>query len=110
MKKIKIGVFLVISLLIVSGVALAQGMEARYLVKSNNGLLKASLGVSHDFDNGFTTELTKGQLKALEMLGVGVEEVPLYHVLVKPICGFDGEWRQRWSRCKYSCFGYRRFY
>ncbi|MBR9683126.1 S8 family peptidase [Candidatus Woesearchaeota archaeon] len=87
MKWMKMGVFLAVCLLVVSGIALAQGTEARYLVKSDSGLLKAMLGVQHNFDNGFTAELTSGQLRALERLGVELEEVPLYHTLVKPVCG-----------------------
>ncbi len=74
----------------ISGIVVAQGITARYLVKSNNAALKAMFGVQHNFKTGFTTELTKGQLKALEMLGVETEEVPLYHILGKPYCG-DGK-------------------
>ena len=80
---------LVLSFLVTSGIALAQGAEARYLVKSGNGLLRAVLGVRHNFDNGFTTELTQGQIRALQRLGVGIEPVQLYHILGRPVCG-DG--------------------
>ena len=88
MKKIKTGVLAGVFLLLVLGIVVAQSetmQEARYLVKSNNGMLKIMYGVQHNFDIGFTTELTKGQLKALEILGVETEEVPLYHIL-KPFC------------------------
>ena len=90
MKKTKLGVLFVVTLLMISGIAIAQGTAARYLVKSDNVALKAMFGVQHNFDTGFTTELTKGQLKALEMLGVETEEVPLYHVTGKPTCNNNG--------------------
>ncbi|RLG23562.1 hypothetical protein DRN85_09135, partial [Methanosarcinales archaeon] len=89
MKKIKLGVLFVVTLLMISGIAIAQGITARYLVKSDNAALKAMFGVQHNFKEGFTTELTQGQLKALEMLGVKTEEVPLYHI-TKPFCNNNG--------------------
>ncbi len=87
MKKIYSIVLLIIGMLLLSGFAIAQGTSGRYLIKSNDGLLKAQLGIRHNFDNGFTSDLTQGQLKALEKLGVEVEEVELYHILGKPVCG-----------------------
>ena len=90
MKIIKVGVLLIITLLVVSGIVIAQGTGKRYLVKSNNNALKAAYGVQHNFKKGFTTDLTKGQLKALEKLGLEVEEVQLYNILGKPSCG-DGK-------------------
>ncbi len=59
----------------------------RYLVKSNNGMLKMVYGVNHNFDKGFTTDLTQGQLKVLEKFGVEVEKVELYQITGKPVCG-----------------------
>jgi len=58
--------------------------DSRYLVKSNNGLLKMVYGINHSFDSGFTTDLTPGQLKVLEKFGVEVEKVELYQVLAPP--------------------------
>ncbi|MCK5149375.1 S8 family peptidase [Candidatus Pacearchaeota archaeon] len=85
--KTKIGVLLVLGLLVISGFVMAQDANTRYLVKSNNGLLKMMYGVNHNFDNGFTTDFTKGQLKVLEKFGVEIEKVELYQILAKPICG-----------------------
>jgi len=87
MKKIKLGVLFAVTLLMISGIVIAQGITVRYLVKSDNAALKAMFGVQHNFKTGFTTELTKGQLKALEMFGVETEEVLQYHILGKPVCG-----------------------
>ena len=64
--------------------------NGRYLIKSNNGILKVMYGIRHNFDTGFTTDLTQGQLKALSLLGVDVEEVELYHILGKPTCNNNG--------------------
>ena len=90
MQKTKIGIFVGVLLLLTLGIVVAQTetiQEARYLIKSNNGMLKIMYGVQHNFDNGFTTELTKGQLKILEKFGVEVEKVELYQILGKPVCG-----------------------
>ncbi|MEA3343740.1 MAG: hypothetical protein U9Q92_06260, partial [archaeon] len=92
MNKTKLGVLFVVSLLAISGIAMAQGASApdtgaRYYVKSNNGILKAVFGVQHNFEKGFTTDLAPGQQKALEKLGVETEKVGIYHILGKPICG-----------------------
>jgi len=89
---IKTGILLTIISLVISEIAMAQGqniqdMNTRYLVKSDNGLLKAVFGVNHNFDRGFTTELSKGQLKILEKMGVETEKVQIYHILGKPVCG-----------------------
>jgi subtilisin len=78
-----------ISLILVSGFAFADSGsdKTRYLVKSNNNAIKGMFGVMHAFESGFTTELSAGQLHALSMLGVEVEQVPQYYLLGKPVCG-----------------------
>ncbi len=97
MKKTIITLCVVFTLMISVGFVIAgkQGQtedqeNGRYLIKSNNGVLKMMYGINHNFDNGFTTDLTKGQLRALEILGVEIEEVPLYHILGKPTCNNNG--------------------
>lgn len=100
MKKLKIGIiFLATFSLVLFGLnafVTAEPLEAssgsRYFIKSTDGILKAVLGVRHNFDNGFTTELTPGQLKALEKLysRLAIEPVAIYHVLGKPICNNNG--------------------
>ncbi len=91
MKKTIIALCVIFTLMISVGLVVAGNNyeNQRYLVKSNNGMLKMMYGVQHNFDKGFTTDLTKGQLKILEKFGVEVEEVELYHILRKPVCG-DG--------------------
>ena len=62
----------------------------RFLVKSDNAALKVMFGVKHNFDKGFTTELSPGQLKVLEKFGVEVEQVEIYSITARPYCG-DGK-------------------
>lgn len=83
-----IGLF-VLALLLVSGVVIAKGESERYVIKSNDIFLKAQLGIIHNFDNAFTSDLTQGQVKALQKIGVEVEMVELYQISGKPECG-DG--------------------
>jgi len=98
MKKVFVivaSIVLLLSVVVSAGMLLPASDKAkehakdnyRFLVKSNNPALKAVFGIQHNFYNGFTTELTKGQLNMLEKFGVEVEEVELYHILGKPICG-----------------------
>ena len=95
MKKIKLGVLFAVMLLVILGIAIAQtthDVNKRYLVKSNNGILKAMFGVKHNFDNGFTTELTQGQVQSLGALGIKTELIQLYYILAPNLeekCG-DG--------------------
>ena len=91
MKKTIIALCVIFTLMISIGFIVAGNNyeNQRYLVKSNNGMLKMMYGVQHNFDKGFTTELTKGQSKVLEKLGVEVEKVELYQITGKPVCG-DG--------------------
>jgi len=85
MKKIKFGIIILLTLSIISGLVFAQGTTTRYLIKSNN--LGHFFEVQHKFDNGFTTDLSQGQIKALKKLGVELEEVPQYHISARPVCG-----------------------
>ena len=90
MKKIIIFSLVLGMTLLAGGAVVAAGVEktgdenSRYLVKSNNGILKMVFGVNHKFDSGFTTELSKGQLKFLDRLGVEAEILPVYHIQVRP--------------------------
>ena len=87
MKKIYfIGLFIV-GFLLMSGFAIAQGTSERYFIKSDNAFLKAQFGINHNFDNGFTSDLTQGQIRALQKIGVEVEEVIIYQLSARPICG-----------------------
>ena len=82
---------MVVTLMISIGLVVAgkqtkteDGDTYRHLVKSDNGMLKMMYGVQHNFDNGFTTDLTQGKLRVLEKLGVEVEEVELYQITAPP--------------------------
>ncbi len=73
-----------VAILTLTAVAVAAQDSGRYLVRSHNGALKGWLGVNHEFPSGFTTELTSGQLRALDAMGVEVESVPLWHITAPP--------------------------
>ena len=118
MKKIKIILgILVVGILVVSGIAIAAGppsdipaadkakdvakapdnspvidnewkLTPRYSVESDNPILKALLGVNHEFPGVFSTELTPTQVGLLNTLGIKTESVQLYHIAGKPgLCG-----------------------
>jgi subtilisin len=54
-------------------------------------IVKNTFAVQHEFDDGFTVEISAKALAALEKIpGIQLEAVPLYHVLGKPVCG-NGE-------------------
>ncbi len=95
-KSIKVLSLILGVILISMGLVVAYNQEPsqdiennRFLVKSNNGVLKAMFNVHHNFDKGFTTDLSLGQLKVLERLGIEVEQVEIYSITARPICG-DG--------------------
>ncbi len=78
----KIAYFLAISMIIGMGrFAYASQDDTRYLVKSNAGFWKKSFGVRHNFDNGFTTDLSDFQLKLAKIFGVEVEPVKKLNIL-----------------------------
>lgn len=92
MRKTILGILIGLLILVVSGIAVAQpkGVSGRYFIGSNSGILRALTGVQHNFTNGYTTELTPGQLKSLERLtsrfDISIEEVPLYQIAGRPVC------------------------
>lgn len=77
------------SLVLISSIAFASPADetGRYFVKTENKALGGLFGSQHNFKNGFSAELTKGQLIALHALGVETEQVQVYHFNGKPVCG-----------------------
>ncbi len=55
--------------------------DNRYLVKSTSGVWKKYFGVRHDFENGFTTDLSDFQLRFAKIFGVEFEPVKKLYVL-----------------------------
>lgn len=55
--------------------------DTRYFVKSTSGWWKKSFGVRHNFDNGFTADLSGSQLWVAKFFGVDVEPVKKLNVL-----------------------------
>lgn len=79
-KALLIAAFLAIALL-VSAVVSAQELPARYLIKSNNDILKSKFDVMHEFNSGFTADLTSSQIAELKKKGIEVEKVGQYKIL-----------------------------
>lgn len=80
--------------LALSAAAGTDGASARYFIHSSNPALKAVVGERWGFENGFSTELTGGQAKALEQLvkhfGVDVEPLTEYTISKPPQGGGGG--------------------
>lgn len=73
---------LVLSLLLgLSGLAYGATEDTRYLVKSNSGFWKKSLGVRHEFKDGFTADLSDWQLRVLKVFGVELISVKKLYIL-----------------------------
>lgn len=78
----KLAFLLVFSLILgVSGVAYGAIDDTRYLVKSGSGFWKKSFGVRHQFDEGFTTDLSDWQLRVAKVFGVEIVPVKKLYIL-----------------------------
>lgn len=74
--------FVVILLLLAfARLSYAASDDTRYFVKSTSGWWKKSFGVRHNFDNGFTVDLSDFQLRVAKIFGVEVEPVKKLNVL-----------------------------
>lgn len=60
-----------------------------YYVESDNPALKVLLGVNHQFDGVFSTELGPVKLGLLKLMGIKTEPVQIYQIKARPVCG-DG--------------------
>jgi subtilisin len=91
MKKTKLAILVLISLLVISGVITAETTiqsGQRVYVLTDNVIIKKLLGAKHEFPNKvFSTEVSSG-LKALSALGlIKIEPVQIYKIKAKPVCG-----------------------
>lgn len=85
----KILAFLVVGVLAFSGFVMASPGSERVYVYSESPVLKAMVGVRHEFPEVFSTQLSPA-LRTLKALGlVKTEPVVLYEVDGKPVCGDD---------------------
>ena len=79
----KVGYLLVFSLVLgFAGFAHGASDDTRYLVKSSSNFWKKSFGVRHQFEEGFTTDLTDWQLRVARVFGV--ELIPVKKLYVLP--------------------------
>ena len=97
-KALSIATILLVGLFIVSiaGIVIAtpgKSSEAtsRVFVSGSPAsafIVKNTFAVQHEFDDGFTVEVSAKALAAIEKIpGIQLEAVPLYHVSGKPFCG-----------------------
>lgn len=74
-------VVVILLLLAFARLSYAASDDTRYFVKSTSGWWKKSFGVRHNFDSGFTADLTDFQLRLAKIFGVEVEPVKKLNVL-----------------------------
>lgn len=72
---------IILLLLFAAHSSYAASDDTRYFVKSTSGWWKKSFGVRHNFDNGFTSDLTDFQLRLAKVFGVEVEPVKKLNIL-----------------------------
>ena len=61
--------------------ASASAEGGRYFVKSTKGFWKNTLGARHNFDNGFSADLSDFQVRFAKLFGVEVEPVAVLQIL-----------------------------
>lgn len=74
-------IVVILMLLVFTRLSYAATDDTRYFVKSASGWWKKSFGVRHNFDNGFTADLSDFQLRVAKIFGVEVEPVRKLNVL-----------------------------
>ncbi len=74
-------IVVILLLLAFAHLSYAASDDTRYFVKSTSGWWKKSFGVRHNFDNGFTTDLSGSQLWIAKFFGVEIEPVKKLNVL-----------------------------
>ncbi|MEK7077508.1 MAG: S8 family peptidase [Patescibacteria group bacterium] len=88
-KKPQLRFFVVLAAVLVVFLSLSQSTAAakggaeggRYFIASKSYIVKSLFGVQHEFEKGFTADLTTGEVWTLEKIfKVGVAPVPLYTV------------------------------
>lgn len=95
---LSIATILLVGIFIVSIVGIAIAIPgnsgeatSRVFVSGNPAstfIVKNTFAAQHEFDGGFTVEVSAKGLVALEKVpGIQLEAVPLYHVSGKPVCG-----------------------
>ena len=78
----KVAYLVVLSLLMGAAVsAFAANEDNRYLVKSTSNFWKKSFTVRHNFDSGFTADLSDFQLRLAKIFGVELEPVRKVYIL-----------------------------
>src|SRR3989338_8434096 len=72
---------IILILLFTANISRAATDDTRYFVKSTSGWWKKSFGVRHNFDNGFTADLSDFHLRVAKIFSIEVEPVKKLNVL-----------------------------
>ncbi|MBI2062266.1 MAG: S8 family serine peptidase, partial [Candidatus Yanofskybacteria bacterium] len=72
---------IILLLLAFARLSYAASDDTRYFVKSTSGWWKKSFGARHNFDNGFTADMSDFQLRIAKIFGVEVEPVKKLNIL-----------------------------
>lgn len=89
-KSRKIAYLLVFCLVFgVSGFVYGASDDTRYLVKSHSAFWKKSFGIRHQFEEGFTVDLSDWQLKIARVFGVEVIPVKKLYILPESLAEDD---------------------
>ena len=89
MKKLYLVIALIATILVLPIAATANADNLPYYIESDSPALKAFLGVKHEFPGRFSAELTNGQKRGLNAIGIKTTPVQIYEIAAKPVCG-DG--------------------
>ncbi len=83
----KLMTFVIISTMIVlTGFISAQNVDTTpesYYIHSDSLMLKGLIDVKHDFGNVFSADLSKGQLKAIQIMGIKTEPVGIFTIIAE---------------------------
>ncbi|MEX1063819.1 MAG: S8 family peptidase [Candidatus Paceibacterota bacterium] len=77
--KLTIGLILAVFVLL-TPFANASAEEGRYFIKSTKGFWKNALGVRHNFEKGFSAELSDFQVRLTKMFGVEIEPISILQI------------------------------
>ena len=83
LKSKTVGVIVIMATIFLSlPVSAAQDVGSRYFIKSTSAFWKNSLGVRHNFENGFTADLSGIQFRLAKIFGLQVELVKSLSILL----------------------------
>jgi len=87
-KQYKLMIFVIISsvfflTVFVSAQNNIENTPEAYYIHSDSFLIKGLVEVRHDFGNAFSADLSKGQLKAIQILGIKTEPIGIFTIIAE---------------------------